>query len=390
MVNLMNRDRKSTLIKAAGIAALLLIIYWMVHPGKTGLQALPTPVVIVENPVLKPLAEYITQTGNTVAFNSVDLVARVEGYLDEILFTDGSFVKKQAPLFVIEPQPYMEKLKEAQASVAAQKADFDYSKSEYARQQRMYKENATSLNNVEKWFAKMHASEAEVAKALANEAIAKINYGYTHITAPFDGRIGRHLVDTNNLVGNGKATVLANIEQIDPIYVYFNLNELDLIRVRAAARAAGLKPEDLDKISVYVQMQNEKDFPHEGKLNFVNTGLNASTGTMEFRALLPNKNYALLPGLFVQVRLAISKEKPTFTVPDNALMYDQRGAYLLLVDNHNRVITRPVETGASEGGRRAILKGLKAEDRVIIDGLQYATPGNAVDPRMQSARETTP
>lgn len=375
------------LIRAAGIAGLLLVIYWLLHHKNTGIQDLPVPTVLVEKPLSRELAEYITQTGNTVAFNSVDLVARVEGYLDEILFTDGTFVKKGAPLFVIEPEPYLEKLKEAQASVAAQKADFAYSKSEYARQQRMYKENATSLNNVEKWFAKMQASEAEVAKAVANEAIAKINYGYTHIAAPFDGRIGRHMVDTNNLVGNGKATTLANIEQIDPLYVYFNLNELDLIKVRAAARAAGFKPEDINKISVYVKMQNEEGFPHEGKLNFVNTGLNASTGTMEFRALLANKNYALLPGLFVQVRLAISQQKPTLTVPDIAVMYDQIGAYLLLVDKNNKVLSKRVEIGAAEAGRRAILKGLAADDQVIVSGLQYATPGNQVIPKMQAANE---
>ena len=186
---------------------------------------IPAPKVVVQQPQWREMVEYVTQTGTLVAYNSVDLVARIEGYLDAIKFTDGSFVKKGQPLFVIQPEPYFEQLKAAQATVAAQKAYNVYVKSEYARQKKMYTQQATSLNNVEKWLAKTEESDAEIAKAVANEAIAAINYSYTHVEAPFDGRIGRHLVDVGNLVGNGVATNLANIEQIDPIYAYFNLNE---------------------------------------------------------------------------------------------------------------------------------------------------------------------
>jgi RND family efflux transporter MFP subunit len=214
--------------------------------------------------------------------------------------------------------------------------------------------------------------------------VAAINYSYTQVLAPFDGRIGRHLVDPGNLVGNGKATDLATIEQIDPIYVYFNLNELDLIKVRAAAQAQGIKPSEVYQIPVSVAMQNEEGFPHKGTLNFVNTGLNASTGTIEFRALLPNKNYALLPGLFVQVRLAISQPAPHLTVPDTAVQYDQVGAYLLVVDKDNHVVQKRVELGSLDQGMQTILKGIAAKDRVIVDGLQNATPGSAVAPKEQT------
>lgn len=368
--------RKKQWLQAGALALLALIVlhYWF----KPAAPAIPVPKVGVQKPVSMPITEYVRQTGSVVAYNSVDLVARVEGYLQDILFTDGSVVKKDQPLFVIQPEPYLEKLKEAKASVAANQAAYAYAKSEYARQQRMYKDNATSLNSVESWLARMQQSEAELMKAQANEVNAQINYTYTHVNAPFTGRIGRHLVDTGNLVGNGAATVLANIEQINPIYVYFNLNELDLIKLHQAAQREGMKPGDIEKIPVFVKMQNEKDYVHQGKLDFVNTGLNASTGTMEFRAILDNKNYTLLPGLFVQVRVPVTQPKDQLTVPAEAVLYDQSGAYLLVVDATDTVVQLRVTIGTAEQGRVPVLKGLTATDRVIISGLQFATPGNKV------------
>lgn len=380
LVKNMKYDR--TLMKRTAIVLLILFALYFIFFHKSNKpQPLPAPVVIVQKPVSTKMVSYITQTGTTVAFNSVNLVARVEGYLDEISFTDGTFVKKDQQLFVIEPEPYWEKLKGAEANVAASKAAYEYAKAEHARQAQMYKENATSLNNVEKWLAQEEEAKASVAGAVANQEIAAINYSYTHVNAPFDGRIGRHLVDPGNLVGNGKATNLATVEQIDPIYVYFNLSELDLIKVRAAAHAAGLKPSEISQVPVFVAMQNETGFPHEGKLNFINTGLNASTGTIEFRALLPNKDYALLPGFFVQVRIPISRPESQLTVPDTAVLYDQIGPYLLIVNSKNFVELRRVELGSVEQGMRAIIKGVTVKDDVIIDGLQNATPDRQVQPK---------
>jgi len=372
----MRMNLQSVIVKGLIAATLLLVFYAVFLKPKQPALRLPLPVVRVETPQSLEMTQYITQTGNLVAFNSVNLVARIEGYLDKIQFTDGTFVKKGQGLFLIEPEPYLEKLKEAKATVAVQKAAYAYAKSEYDRQKRMYKDNATSQNNVEKWLAKSLQSEAEIAKAEANAAVAAINYGYTHVEAPFDGRIGRHLVDVGNLVGNGKATNLANIEQLDPIYVYFNLNELDFIKVRAAAKAHGIKPSDINQIPVYVSMQNETAFKHEGRLDFVNTSLDASMGTLEFRGLIPNKDFTLLPGLFVRVRVAISKPSLQLTLPDTAILSDQRGAYVLVLDKNDIVQEKRVTLGDMEQGRRAILTGLDKQDRVIVEGLQNASPGN--------------
>lgn len=375
----MNQEKYSTKSKILLLIIALLIVYWAIHHfTKKKELVIPLPVVTVQQPQLNEMVEYVTQTGTTVAFNSINLVARVSGYLNAIEFTDGTFVKKGTKLFVIQPEPYWEQLKAAQATVAANKADYDYSKLEYERQQRMYKQNATSLNNVEKWLAKMESSQADLDKAKADEVNAAINYSYTHISAPFDGRIGRHLVDAGNLVGNGVATNLATIEQIDKLYVYFNLNELDLIKLRAAARANGFKPTDINKVPVYINFQNESGYKHKATLDFVNTGLNASTGTMELRALLENKNFLFVPGLFVQVQVAVSKPKKLLTVPSAAILYDQIGAYLFTVDKNNIVVQKHVELGIAEEGKQSLLSGLDKEDQVIVSGLQNASPGNKV------------
>ncbi|GGI76420.1 efflux RND transporter periplasmic adaptor subunit [Legionella impletisoli] len=376
--------RKQVLKLIIIVIVVVFIVDWLARSlTKDKIITPPPPTVIVQKPDLKPMTEYVTQTGTVVAYNSVNLVARVQGYLQAIKFTDGTLVKKDDLLFIIEPEPYLEQLKSAQATVEARKAAYAYDLSEYQRQKRMYKQNATSLNSVEKWEAKVEETKAQIDKAEADVVNAKINYGYTHVLAPFDGRIGRHLVDVGNLVGHGEATELATIEQISPIYVYFNLNELDVIKLRQAARAAGFKPSEINTIPAYVQMQGETGFPHEGKLDYVSTGLNASTGTLEFRALLANKDFTLLPGLFVTVRIPISKPKPELTVPDTAILYDQIGPYLLTVNSNQEVVQKRVQTGAKEQGMHAIIKGLDSNDEVIVSGLQFATPGNKVTPKTE-------
>jgi RND family efflux transporter MFP subunit len=365
--------------KIALCLAILFLFYWALH-GCTPKQSfeIPLPEVVVKKPVKASMVDYVTQTGTLVAYNSVDLVARVQGYLDAIEFNDGTFVNKGKELFVIEPQPYMEKLKAAQASVEIAKAEVAYSHSEYTRQQKMYKQNATSLNSVESWLAKSQEAEGQLNKNKADEQNAAITYSYTHILAPFDGRIGRHLVSVGNLVGNGVATNLATIEQIDPLYVYFNLNELDLLRLRDAAREAGMKPSDFHTIPVHIALQDEGQFKYKATLDFINTGLNASTGTMELRAVLTNKEHTFLPGLFVQVRVAVSNPTPQLTVPDTAVLYDQIGPYVFIVDKNNKVLLKRVTLGPVENGVRGIKQGLEPQDQVIVEGLQNASPGNQV------------
>lgn len=343
-------------------------------------EAPPAPPVVVSKPVLAQVTDYLIETGNTVSYNSVDLVARVSGYLDSVNFRDGSIVKKNQLLFVIQPAPYLAQVEEAEASLTADKAQYAYDLAEYQRQLVMYKQNATSQADVQQWLANRDSAKAAVGGAVANLEVAKINYSYTHVLAPFNGRISRHLVDVGNLVGNGSATKLATIEQIAPMYVYFNINELDLLKLRKAARAAGIKPSEINQIPVSIGLQNEEGFPHKGHLDYVDTGLDASTGTIQMRSIFENKHYDLLPGLFVRVRIAINKPQPRLMVPDTSVMYDQIGAYLFTVNKNNEVIQTRITTGSREKGMIVVLTGIKSDDSIIVSGIQNATPGGKVAP----------
>jgi multidrug efflux system membrane fusion protein len=330
-------------------------------------QPPPPPPVTVSRPVLMPVTDYLQQTGSVAAFKTVDLVARVEGYLRSVNFKDGSLVKQGQLLFVIEPEPYEAKL----ASYQAQLLD---AQSEYDRQLRMIKQNATSQANVDKWLSQRDQAAAAVT-------LAKINLGYTRVTAPFDGRIDRHLIDPGNLVGTGGvATKLATIEQIDPAYVYFSINERDLLRVRATAQAQGRNIREAPRVPVQVALQTEEGYPREGTLDFASTGLDTGSGTLQLRAIVPNADRILLPGLFARVRIALSQPAPRLTVPDRVVSSDQVGSYVLTVTPDHKVKQQRIETGPLENGFRAVLAGLDASSEVVTDGLQNAIPGNLVTP----------
>ncbi|MCD8542696.1 MAG: efflux RND transporter periplasmic adaptor subunit, partial [Gammaproteobacteria bacterium] len=181
-----------------------------------------------------------------------------------------------------------------------------------------------------------------------------------------------------NLVGQGAPTTLAVVQQLDPIYIYFTINELDLLKLRKIAEKAGVNSDTINQIPIEVSLQDETDFPHKGYLDFAATELDAATGTIEMRGILPNHDYALLPGLYVKVRVALAKPTPQLTIPDVALMNDQIGSYVYTVDKNHNVQQKRVITGSSHDEMTTILKGLKANDHVIVEGIQNVTPGLTV------------
>jgi RND family efflux transporter MFP subunit len=341
----------------------------------------PPPTVTVAQPVQRTVTDTIQLTGTTQSSNSVNLVARVPGYLQTVNFTDGSLVKQGDLLFVIEPDPYEANLELAKATVEQQQATLTQATAEYERQQRLIKQNATSQSQVESWQAQAAAAQAAVDEANANLRTAQINLGYTRITAPFDGRIGRHLVDPGNLVGAGAPTQLATIDQLAPIYVYFNLDEQDVLRLRAGLRAAGKTLADVEPVKLAIGLQNETGYPHEATLDFVASEVDQSTGTLQARGVIPNQDYVFLPGLFVRVQVPVGTTDDALLVPDRALGIDQRGHYLLVVGEDDVVEQRPVEIGALSDGLRVITQGLGAGDRVVTDGVQRAIPGSKVAPQ---------
>ncbi len=334
-------------------------------------QPPPAPAVMVARPLFLPVTDYLEATGSVAASQTVDLVARVEGYLRSVDFKDGSLVKAGQLLFVIEPEPY-------QAKLASQQAQLANAQSEYERQLRMIKENATSQANVEKWRSQRDQAAAAVT-------LAKINLGYTRITAPFAGRIDRHLVDPGNLVGStGTATKLATLEQIDPAFVYFSVNERDVLRVRAAALAQGHPINaEVPPIPVTLGLQTEQGYPHQGVLDFAGTGLDTGSGTLQLRAVVPNRERTFLPGLFARLRIPLGPPAQRLMVPDRVVSSDQVGSYVLIVAPDHKVTQQRVTIGAREAGLRAVLTGLSPESEVVVDGLQNAIPGNLVTPTQQ-------
>lgn len=342
-------------------------------------KAPPPPPVTTSKPVSIPLTSYLDLTGNTVAINSVTLVARVSGYLTSVDYTDGGIVKRGQTLFVIEQPPYAAKLQQAKAAVAQAKAQVTYAQSQYDRQLEMIKQNATSKANVEQWLAQRDSAEAQVTEAIANEEIAAINYGYTDVKAPFDGLVSRHLVDPGNLVGNGVATQLATIEQLAPIYVYFNVNEQALLKIRAALRALGRNPGEIRGAPVQIGLQTETGYPHQGRIDYVAPGVDPSTGTIEARAVFANKSDALLPGLFVRVQIPLGAPTPQMAVPDAAIQSNQAGAYVYVVGANDIVEQKSVQTGDEDNGMTAVT-GLSPDDQVIVSGLQNAAAGVTVAP----------
>jgi len=369
-------------------ALVVVLFFFGCGEGSNKYQPPPPPSVTVAHPVVRPVTNFLDLTGSASAVATVDLVARVPGYLEKVAFKDGNIVDKGDLLFVIEPSSYEANLRLAEATLAQQQAQLTRASSEYARQTRLVKQNAGSQANVEKWLAERNSAAAAVNQAKANIQIAKINLGYTKVTAPFTGRIGRHLVDVGNLVGTPSPTKLATIEQIEPIYVYFNVDEPTVLRMRAIARARGIGPADVSMIPVYVGLQNENAYPHKGKLDFVDTGIDPSTGTLQVRAVLPNSDRALLPGAFVRVHVPVDRNEKALVVSNRALGVDQAGPYVLLVNADDVVEQRAVETGALVDDMRVITKGLEVTDRVIVEGLQRAIPGTKVAVKLQGTAKS--
>ena len=347
----------------------------------------PPPKVDVATPVQRSITRYLEATGNTAAVKSVDLVARVQGFLQSIDYKDGDFVKEGTTLFTIEPETYKLKLEQAQAAEAGAQATLKQAEYDFRRQTDLVARQAVSQATLDTSTANRDNAQANLLQAQANTRIAEVNYGYTKVTAPFDGVVSAHLVSVGELVGAASPTQLASIVALDPIYVNFNVNERDVIRIRAEAMRKGLTPSDLKQVPVEVGLQTETGYPHEGNLDYVSPTINQSTGTLAVRGLIPNPNRVLLPGYFVRVRVPVEQQNDALLVPDTSLGSDQGGRYLLVVNKDNVVEQRKVTTGPVEGELRVIDDGLKADDRVVIAGLLRVIPGEKVDPQVQKIEQ---
>jgi RND family efflux transporter MFP subunit len=344
----------------------------------------PPPQVSVIKPVQKPVTRYFETTGNAAPVNSANLVARVQGFLQEISYQDGAQVKKGAPLFTIEPEPYQLKLQQAQAAERAAQATVTQTQAEFERQTELVARQAASKVALDNATANRDAAQAKLLQAQADTKQAQINLDYTKVVAPFDGVVTARQVSIGELVGGGGTTVLATIVQLDPIYVNFSANERDVQRLRADFARRGMKSTDIKGTPVEVGLQTDTGYPYKGTLDYLAPNINQPTGTLALRATLPNPGALILPGYFVRIRAPLDTQ-PALLVPDVALGADQGGRYVLVVNAQDTVEQRKVSIGTLDGDMRVIDDGLKPDDRVIVAGLLRALPGQKVTPQTQTA-----
>jgi RND family efflux transporter MFP subunit len=349
----------------------------------------PPPKVTVSQAVKQPVTDYLEFTGNTQAINTVQLKARVEGYLEKVFFKDGDQVKKGQLLFLIQQNTYEAKLQQAEAEILSQKAKLFHAQTEYARFTKLVTQKAAAQTDVDNWLYQRDAAKAAVMSAEAQRDLARLNLSYTKVTAPFDGRIGRRLKDPGNLVGAGEATLLADVDQVDPLYVYFTMNERDLLDVTKDIKAS-VGTIIRKHIPLDLGLANEEGYPHQGYLDFASISLNATTGTLTLRGVFPNPKGVMLPGLFAKLRVPVTHDKSALLVPSVAISFDQLGPYLLAVDDTNVVQRRGVKLGTEVKDLTVITEGLNDQEWVITNGLLSAIPGKQVTPVKASAPNPGP
>jgi RND family efflux transporter MFP subunit len=343
----------------------------------------PPPTVTVAQPVQKVVTDYLEFPGNTQAVSTVQLVARVAGYLDKVLFQDGQIVKKGDLLFLIQQDTYQELLRQTEGQIELLKAQLEYAEKQLIRYSNLLPQKATSQENVDNWRYQRDSAQANLKVAEVSRNLAKLNLDYTEVRAPFDGRIDRRLVDPGNLVGSSSSnTNLAQMSQVDPIYVYFNVSDRDLARLMKSPHWMPGKT-STGKWPVFAGVTGEDGYPHDGHLDFASISFSSTTGTLLMRGIFPNVDQKIMPGLYARVRVPV-ETRLAVLVPATAVGKDQQGSYVLIVGAQNVVERRNVKTGALEGDLCVIEEGLGENEKVVVSALLKAYPGSRVNPVMEN------
>lgn len=367
--------------------ALLAVLFLLVAGGCTQRNAYvppPPPEVTVGTAEQRTITLYHDYTGTTEASNSVQVRARVTGYLEQADFQEGATVHEGQLLFVIDQRPYAAQLDQAKANLESRKAAATQQQSVYRRSLSLLPSGATTQEQVDIDRGNWLVAQAAVTQAEAMVRQAQLNMDYTEIHAPLTGRISRRLVDVGNLVV-ADTTMLTTIYQYDPMYAYFTVSEANYLdylkRQREEARGKPEKPAAKRRPPIEMELANETGYPHHGHIDFAEPTVNPSTGTHLVRGTFPNPEpYRLAPGLFVRLRIPIGTQANALLVPESALGTDQTGRFLLMVRSDNVVEHRSVTVGPEEGSMRVVEQGLKPDERFIVEGLERARPGAKVQP----------
>jgi RND family efflux transporter MFP subunit len=357
----------------------------------------PPQEVIVAKPVQQEVTNYLESTGTTRAVEEVELRARVSGFLQSMHFTPGTNVKKGDLLFVIDPREYQAELDAAKAELGSAYAQVKRANTEFKRAKRLFDQKAGAGKDVVKWRGERDIARSAVARAKAKVNRAELDLSYTNVTAPLSGRVSRNLVDIGNLVGENEPTLLATITDYDPMYVYFNINERDLLRVMAMYRQR-VKDKDYNpaeesdikaEIPLFLALTNEEGYPHKGIADYSESRVDPGTGTLQLRGIFenPGATPVLMPGLFTRLRMPINKQANALLVSERAIGSDQSGSFVLAVNSDNVVEKRLIRMGQLVDGLRVIEEGLQPDESVVVKGVQRARPGAKVD--LKSIEMTT-
>jgi RND family efflux transporter MFP subunit len=342
------------------------------------------PAVTVSTPLQKEITEWDEFTGQFAAIDYVEVRARVSGYLTEIHFQDGQMVKQGDLLFVIDPRPYEATLGVAQAQLGQGNAQLDLAQRQLERSADLKNKGFEPVSSYDQRVSDLKVAAASVESAKASIRSAQLNVEFTRITAAITGRISNHLVSIGNLVNGGESggsTLLTTIVSLDPIYFNFDMSEADYLAYQRATEKGLMKSARDNSVPVALHLNDEKGWPHGGKLNFVDNQVDRNSGTIRVRAQFPNPDFFLTPGQFGRIRIPGSEPYQAILVPDAAVVTDQSRKIVMTVRDDGTVEPKVVRTGPTYENLRIIRSGLSPNDRIVIDGLLRARPGAKVTPQ---------
>jgi multidrug efflux system membrane fusion protein len=386
----MRASGRNNVVEWGGVAMLFVAGAAFVASGCSGpvqQAAPPPPEVTVAEVVCKPISDSDEFTGRLEAVNVVEVRPRVSGYLQSVRFREGEIVRQGDLLFQIDPRPFQAEVDRLRGELAEAKAQSARAQSDFQRAERLHNNDGMSAEEYDRRAAARGEAEAKVASTQGALRGAELNLEFTRVVAPITGRVGRAEITEGNLVESGGAQLkpLTTLVSLDPIYVYFDVDEQTYLKYARVSRAkSGGGHEQRE---ARLGLADEEGFPHLGAVNFVDNQVSSSTGTIRVRATFANKNFALTPGLFARVRLQGGSTYGGCLAKDDAVVTDLNQKYVYVLTKENKAEYRAVDMGPMNDGLRVFRKGLREGDVVVVSGLQRVRPGSTVTPKRTTMRE---
>ena len=373
--------RASALVLAASVAAIT-------GCGHKAAQQMPPPPPVTVAPVeKKELVEWDEFTGRIEPIETVEVRPRVSGYLQEVRFQSGQLVKKGDVLFSIDPRWHQATFDQRQAEFEQAKVHLENARREAERTTQLLANKAISVEESDERQSRYQEARAAMLATQAALESAKLDLEYTQVRAPIDGRVSRALLTEGNYVSGqaGAASLLTTIVSVDPVYVYADIDENSLLKFNALAAANRLETDGDGKIPVELQLADESNFPHRGCIESFNNRLDANTGSILLRAVFPNPDGRVMPGLFARIRLPLSQRYPALLVEERAVGTDQAQKFVLTLTSSNTVAYQAVKLGPAIGDKRIVRSGLQGTEEIVVNGLQRVRPGMPVAPQQEVA-----